>query len=100
MGREAVEVIVVVPPTTSEIIDVIASRISERVSPMSLSGSSSLVWPGFAREESRLWEVCRRMENHYRDLDLVQVLVQALVRDQSWVQLELRLCRDQRNPRL
>ena len=49
VGREAAEVTVVVPPMTSEIIDVIASRISERVSPMSLSGSSSPVPPGFRR---------------------------------------------------
>ena len=49
VGREAAEVRVVVPPTTSEMIEVIASRMSERVSPMSLSGSSSPVSPGFSR---------------------------------------------------
>ena len=49
VGREAADVMVVVPPMTSDIIDVIASRISERVSPMSLSESSSPVPPGFWR---------------------------------------------------
>ena len=45
VGRETVEVTVEVPPT-SETIDVIASRISESVSPMSLSGLSSPASPG------------------------------------------------------
>ena len=49
VGREAADVMVVVPPMTSDIIDVIASRISERVSPTSLSGSSSPIPPGFWR---------------------------------------------------
>ncbi len=46
----------------------------------------------------------RLMVNRYRDLDLVQALVQALVlalvRVQSWALKELGLRRDQRNPRL